>query len=406
MNKSKILKILLSAAFVARIVFALLFVDLESENYWEFGELSKNVLAGKGYSLFYPTDDGIGFKMSESDSPRPSAYMAPGYPGLLIPFMLIENIVLRNLLIMIFHAALSVLAMYLLYRFTLSRFNNKTALISAAIYAFFPEFIYASASYGTVIIYHIAVAAMIMLMIRLEGSDKTQDFIYAGLLLGGTMYFRPEFVLFFAFFTLTMLRRGKMKKLFLSFAIAFLCVLPWQIRNYTVFDEFVPMTTSGGQNFYRGHNPYRPGVWCDDEIVESIKNLQADKKYEPRLSRMYYRYAFKCIEAAPIDEISRSAEKLFHLFFFNPYDKRSGNLAYLLPWGLLIIAAAYGVGKSGKIGENKHLFIFLVYHSVLAIVFFAIPRYQTMMKIILIPYAAYAVDLLKNRLIVLKRDKS
>ncbi|MCK5742552.1 MAG: glycosyltransferase family 39 protein [Chlorobi bacterium] len=391
MKKSKLLIILLSSAFAARIIFALMFVDLESENYWEFGELAKNVIDGKGYSLFYPTEEGVGFKSAGTDSPRPSAYMPPGYPGVLTPFMIIDNIILRNMLIMIFQALLSVLAMYLLYRFTLMRFNEKTALTAAAIYAFLPEFIYASTSYGSVIIYHIAVSAMIMLMIRLENSDKTRDFIYAGLLLGGTMYFRPEFVLFFAMFSIMLLRSGKMKKLFLSFVIAFLCVLPWQIRNYTVFEEFVPMTTSGGQNFYRGHNPYRPGVWCDDEIVESIKKLQADNKYELNLSRMYYGYAFRTIKDAPADEISRSAEKLLHLFLVNPYDNRTENLAYLLPWGLLLVFSILGIYKSRNIAGNRYLYIFLAYHAILAIIFFAIPRYQTMMKIILIPYAAYGV---------------
>ena len=366
-----------------------MFVDLESENYWEFGELAKNVIDGKGYSLFYPTEEGVGFKSANTDSPRPSAYMLPGYPGLLMPFMIIDNIILRNMLIMIFQALLSVIAMYLLYRFTLMRFNEKTALTAAAIYAFLPEFIYASTSYGSVIIYHIAVSAMIMLMIRLESSDKIRDFIYAGLLLGGTMYFRPEFILFFAMFSVMMLRSGKMKKILLSFVIAFLCVLPWQIRNYSVFDEFVPMTTSGGQNFYRGHNPYRPGMWCDDEIVNNIKKLQSDNKYELRLSRMYYGYAFRTINEAPADEISRSAEKLFHLFLANPYDNRSENMAYLLPWVLLIIISLFGIYKSRKKIDNKYLYTFLIYHAILAIIFFAIPRYQTMMKIILIPYAAY-----------------
>ncbi len=365
-----------------------MFVDLESENYWEFGELAKNVLDGKDYSLFYPTEEGVGFRSVDTDSPRPSAYMPPGYPGVLIPFMLIENIVLRNMMIMIFQALLSVIAMYLLYRYTLLRFNEKTALIAAAIYAFLPEFIYASTSYGSVIIYHIAVSAMTMLMIRLENSDKTRDFIYAGLLLGGTMYFRPEFILFFAMFSVMLLRSGKMKKLILSFIIAFLCVLPWQIRNYYVFDEFVPMTTSGGQNFYRGHNPYRPGMWCDDEMVNNIKKLQADNKYELRLSKMYYGYAFRTIIEAPADEISRSAEKLFHLFLVNPYDDRTENLAYLLPWGLLIVFSILAVYKSRKNTDNRQLYLFLAYHAILAVVFFAIPRYQAMMKIILIPYAA------------------
>jgi len=41
--------------------------------------------------------------------------------------------------------------------------------------------------------------------------------------------------------------------------------------------------------------------------------------------------------------------------------------------------------------KYKYVCTFLLLQTLITIVFFAIPRYQTMMKIVLVPFAAYAV---------------
>ncbi|MFZ0452101.1 MAG: hypothetical protein WCE54_08280 [Ignavibacteriaceae bacterium] len=61
MNFSKILKLFLQnkiaailfLGFFIRLAATFSFVDLKKDYYWEYGEISKNIIHGNGYSLFY-----------------------------------------------------------------------------------------------------------------------------------------------------------------------------------------------------------------------------------------------------------------------------------------------------------------------------------------------------------------
>jgi hypothetical protein len=45
--------------------------------------------------------------------------------------------------------------------------------------------------------------------------------------------------------------------------MAFAVVAPWSIRNYRVFDAFVPISTNGGGVFYLANNPLATGHYTD-----------------------------------------------------------------------------------------------------------------------------------------------
>ena len=81
-------------------ISAVLFLgDFKSNYYWEYGEIAKNIVNGNGYTLFYIEDAKIKHLYNENVEPAKSAYMPPGYVCFLLPFMLIDNIEFRNILI-------------------------------------------------------------------------------------------------------------------------------------------------------------------------------------------------------------------------------------------------------------------------------------------------------------------
>ena len=93
------LKLIIIIGIAARIIFAAVFIDFEDVNYWEYGEIAKNVIEGKDYSLFYFSGGGLEYLYAPESNPFPSAYMPPGYTYFLLPFVAIEGNVLRNILI-------------------------------------------------------------------------------------------------------------------------------------------------------------------------------------------------------------------------------------------------------------------------------------------------------------------
>ncbi len=373
-----------------RVAFALGFADLEDENYWEYGHIAKNVLAGKGYSYFYLHDGKIDFRFDESANPVPSAYMPPGYAAFLTPFLTIKSVVLRNLLILFFQAFLSGVCIILLFRLTSILFkDDRIAFISAGIYALLPEFIYASNSYGPTIIFHLGILSALVLLY--SGVFDYRRALGFAVLSGAPAYFRSEFFLLFVVFLALYFFRKKRKEAVLALAVGLFLVSPWLIRNYCVFDKFPLFTTNLGQNLYRGHNPARPGAWADSSLAKALNKVKFDKYYELRREATLKKFAYESINESYGRGLKFAAEKLFHLWIFNYYDARSFNPAYIVPQILLILTAFFGLVKTRSFEKFDLIYLYYLFYSALAIAFFAIARYQTMMKVALIPFSAWAI---------------
>ena len=63
--------------------------------------------------------------------------------------------------------------------------------------------------------------------------------------------------------------------------MSILCLMPWIIRNYQIFDAFVPMSTTSGGNFWQGNSPFTIPVF---EAGYDVQWTAPEVQYE-RLSR-------------------------------------------------------------------------------------------------------------------------
>ena len=52
-RQRRIIGILCVLAVIVRVLFCVIFVDLNRDDYWEYGEIAKNIKHGKGYSLWW-----------------------------------------------------------------------------------------------------------------------------------------------------------------------------------------------------------------------------------------------------------------------------------------------------------------------------------------------------------------
>jgi 4-amino-4-deoxy-L-arabinose transferase-like glycosyltransferase len=388
----KILLLLIAAGILARIVFMLFFVDLDSNFYWEYGEIAKNLISGKGYSFYYLVGYKSEYLFKESANPYPSAIMPPGYPFFLASFMLIKSIVLRNVLILLLQTGLAAIVSLQLYKLSNRYFSEKVALIAAGVYALLPEFIYTSSQFGTTIIYHFFILSILLL---LSNPVTKKSILKLTLLFIFLAYFRSEALLLYAMIMLFFVFKKKyFKTVIISVAILLLALSPWMIRNIIVFESFVPMSTSGGINFYRGHNSIRPGAWMDKKLVKQIRKIPRNDKYELNYSRTHFEAGIEQIKKNPVNEVINSFFKVVQLWVLDAREERSNHPIYYLPWFLVLFFSLIGLWKYCSWSTYKFFYIFFTFHTILAVVFFALPRYQIMMKIALIPFAAAGAELL------------
>jgi hypothetical protein len=255
--------------------------------------------------------------------------------------------------------------------------------------AFLPEFIFSAVSFTPTILYHIL--CLLLLILLIDDSDKINGKTFLiGFLLVLLMYIRPEFALYITMLFVYFLYKKLYKKSLSIFLILLLCISPWIIRNYVKFEQFT-FTTNFGLNFYRGNNPEEIGSWGNEEINHQITNLNS-KNLEVELNRIYIAHSLNYIKKNPIEAAGKSFIKLFQFWIFNYNDNRSYNFLYLIPHFFIIGTFFFGFIKSFNYSRFKFIYCFLIYSSLVAMIFFPMARYQTMMKVVPIIFSGYFIS--------------
>ncbi|MBN2571017.1 MAG: glycosyltransferase family 39 protein [Ignavibacteriales bacterium] len=373
-------------ALILRLLFLVFYVDLENVNRWEYGEVAKNIINGNGYSLFYIDGNKLEYLYSESVKPYPSAYMPPGYVYTILPFFLIENEIITNIAIILFQIFLSLMIVVFLYKLVLEIFDNRTALIAVLIYAILPEFIFSVSSITPTIIFHLLITIILLRLYIQEKSKNTGYFI--PILIALLIYFRVEFFVYLFILMFYFLIKKKFKIIFIYSTIIFILVLPWVIRNFIIFDNLIPLTTSSGLNLYRGNNSIMIGSWGDENIHAEILSLPRNDKFEVYFNKLYSDKAISYIKSNPIEFAKNIFIKNFELWIFNQKDSRATNILYIVPWLIILLFSIIGFTKKNSSQKLKYIIFVFVYFAVVSSIFFALPRYQTMMKIVMVPIAA------------------
>jgi hypothetical protein len=382
---------IICSGIIVRMIFAFFYLQHipVPPNYWEYGQIAQNLKDGKGYS-YHEYKNVMDYKYRKNKNYMPSAFMPPGYVLFLYPFLFIQNIFARNLSIILLQTLISAGVIMMIYHITLRMFNPFSALMAALITAFLPEFIYASCIFGPVVHFHLL---LLMLFYRLEKRLNNKRMLMIALITALIIYLRSEFVLYAMIFVVIQLYDKNFKPA-LSFAILLILFLsPWLVRNYIVFDTFVPLTTNAGFNFYRGHNVMGPGSWGDGfELF-----VQPGVQYEVEVNRIFMNRGLQYVWEHPIEDMFGNLKKVLYLWVIDLTDPRSGYFTYWFPWVCMLITAFIGLKVSRWPNRFKFEYAFFIYFTLIAFIFFTLPRYQTLMKIMLIPFAAKGVEYLWHK---------
>lgn len=131
--------------------------------------------------------------------------------------------------------------------------------------------------------------------VRGRASQQVRWWLLAGVSLGVGALVRPPLLLAPALLLIPVLldtgaRRVRLRFAVLATLVALACVLPWTVRNYLVLDALVPISSNGGDNFYRANNGLASGGFepvgersfehlLPDEVAWNKASMEAGKQW-------------------------------------------------------------------------------------------------------------------------------
>jgi len=205
---------------------------------------------------------------------------------------------------------------------------------------------------------------------------------------------------------------------------ATMVVLPWTVRNYSIFHQWVFISTDGGRAFWKTHSPSSYKVITDLKLAaDEVAFLDTDpvivrgreEAGEIEKDRIYYEEAWKFILDNPAVTFQ---QMLFNLYSFwhiritpqntNSFEEmiKSDFMAFVREWSYtlsytpLLLLAIFGVYKT--FGSSKEdlvlLFAFFAAGSVVAMMFSGITRYRIPFDPLLATLAAGGMQVLWEKI--------
>ncbi len=407
----------LIAAVIVRLP-AIPFLDYSKAVLMEYGIIARNVLSGAGYSYSWLHTNG-------SIVVLPTAYMPPGQVFIQYIFLGVFGDTHAGILaIYLFQIIEACVFIYIVGKIADLIFKSKKGSLAAVwLAALYPPFIYVTMTFGVTSSALLLNAITLYIGIKLsEALHLHKQYIRYSLLLGLScgmlMLFRGESPIIVAA-TLIMILYLNRKKLRLAFGYTSLAALvaisilaPWTIRNYLAFDRFIPISTNGGFNFWRGNNALTTGspwtetggpLWSTDEIWNEIEpHLDEKGDFDKVSSDVHAREAIKWIRENPGQAAILSLKKAAILWTIDIRSKMGGTAAYIIIYAMTLAALLSGIffishNKISQRNPNARtgfliMILWCAAMTFTAMVFFPLPRFQVLIIGIYFPVIGYGIS--------------
>jgi 4-amino-4-deoxy-L-arabinose transferase-like glycosyltransferase len=249
--------------------------------------------------------------------------------------------------------------------------------------------------------------------------NKTKVSILTGLIFGLASLVKSQFVLFPPLLMLLRIvggsgQRMRIIKIFLIIGCTMvLVILPWTVRNFIVHNEFIPITTNGGEVFWQGNNPDATGG--DISHLPQFENHYIVKMDPVESNKIGYKLGFEWIQSNPIDCIKLYMKKLALYWTYirdyqyddiwGPYlGVQTSNIAPTAYNASIIILAFLGFAAAIRKRNMHYLILIIAYFSLIHMVFLSGVRYRIAILPVLIIFAAGGVSFIQS--IIRSRSKS
>jgi 4-amino-4-deoxy-L-arabinose transferase-like glycosyltransferase len=355
-----------------------------------YDALAHSLLDGRGYSFrenWYPF----------TPANTPTAHWSFLYPLYLAGIYAVVGY--HPLVARLLQAAVGgALLCWLIYKIGRRVANEETGLVGAGLTAVYGYFIYYNVALMTETFFIVLVLLMLHLSLELKENPTPIRWVWLGLSIGLACLLRQTVLLFVPFLLLWLfleLRpRGVRWWYFaLPILVIVLLITPWSLRNYRVYNEFLPLNSNAGYALFASNNPNLGTDWNNDRVVVPVPQ-ELKGKNEAQLDRALTRRGVGFILADPQRYLRLTLDKTLEFFWFWPSSdsSRISNLNRVLSFGLYLPFMLLGLYLSLSRWRNfVVLYLFILIHTTIHLLSWPAPRYRLSVDAVAMVFAAMAV---------------
>jgi 4-amino-4-deoxy-L-arabinose transferase-like glycosyltransferase len=315
----RIVLLLVGVGLLVRVLAVLALGDYRNPIAAEYGIVARNLVAGKGFV-------GGGWLGPEA----PTALNVPLYPLFLAAWLKVGGD-LGYLGVELSQAVLSALMVYLVAAIALRLSGWLTGLIAGGVVAFYPPLIYFCKQISPAIFTAFFAAVSLYLVLELFDKPTWTRAVGLGLVAGVALHVEPILLLALPGSALVgaasrshAVERTPWRELLLAAAMCGITLLPWAVRNYAVFGQWVLFKTSFGLNVWLGNNPYATGIQytaegqpMQDTLSPAMRNHLASLNEAQRYSELAQQ-AVQWIRDHPRRFLELTVKRVWYMWWISP----------------------------------------------------------------------------------------
>jgi 4-amino-4-deoxy-L-arabinose transferase-like glycosyltransferase len=319
-----------------------------------------------------------------------------------------------------FQALMLTAQAFLLYGTYAGIFNSRRgAFLTFICAAFYPYFIFYQGLLISETIFNTFLIAGFYFFYKWQADELAlnRNFVLAHLFFGLAVYTKAVLaflpLLFFAAAAILAARIDRRKRLRIIVASVFLyCALlsPWWLRNYAIFGEFVPYSTSAAMNLYLGNNKaniHGGAFWATDSEVARVAEINRIMLTdELAWSRAYTAAAGEFVKDNPARAIELAYLKFKRYWSVVPNAAEYGSGLYkwlsILSFGPVLVLAVVSLAVNARKWRLlSPLYVLIACFTLIHVISIASLRYRLPLEPFLILMAVSVADqhLLKRKMI-------
>ena len=188
------------------------------------------------------------------------------------------------------------------------QYKEKVALWAAVLFGFYPDLIEISAMLMIETLYLFLFLLMLFFFFKYFNKENAWSVSLLGIISGLTVLARPPILFLIPVILFYFYRRKAIPLMILFCVMMGIVFVPWTVRNYKVYDEFMPFGVAGGFNFWIGNHHGANGE--QEQPLEAtaflatheIKDLQKKSLAETKIFLYNYPVEFVKLTALRINK--------------------------------------------------------------------------------------------------------
>ncbi len=310
------------------------------------------------------------------------------------------------------------------YRWSLRLFpgRSRLALLSAACSAVYLYFVLYAATLMTETYYICALLWSLDRALALSERPTARNGSLLGLSLGLATLLRQSILPWVALLVLWLLWVGRartwlsptVRSLLVALLVLALCILPFTVRNYLVYGQFLLLNSNAGYAMYSAQHPLHGTSFQSFAAAPLPEDLVGRRLNESQMDRELMRRGIGFVLADPVRYLKLSLSRILDYFEFWPKADtallhnigRVGSFGLFLPFMLYGLCLAWRrMGPASAPSRAAFLasplaltLLFITFYPLLHILTWASLRYRLPVDAVVMPFAALAIADLWTRL--------